>query len=126
MTASPMVRAVLEEVAQHVGRLGHSLAPATIDLRSLPLSAEDLEALEDRLGRGEVEIQLDVAGRSDVWETGYAGVWWVRHLGVDGSVVTELLEITDVPRVVRAHRDDIEAAARRLGDELAQTTTEGA
>ena len=39
----------------------------------------DRDQLEQLLGRGEVQARLEIAGPSEIWETAYAGVWWVRH-----------------------------------------------
>ena len=72
----------------------------------------DREALDAFLGRGEVSATLDVAGRSEIWETAYSGVWRVRHWGGD-AVASELIEITAIPEILKTDRTD--AAARRGG-----------
>lgn len=109
---------LLREIARHLARLADTGETAAIDLRSLPMSTADRDELEDRLGRGDVEADLDVAGRSNIRETGYAGVWWVRHYGGDGRIAAERIEITTVPEIIVTHGADVAAAATRLRDDL--------
>lgn len=115
-----LVEAVLRELAEHLARLAlDAQATAAIDLRSLPLADADRAALRARLGAGEVRATLPLAGSSHVEETGYAGVWWVRHDGAGGDVLAEHLVVARVPELLLAHPDDVADAARRLGTELA-------
>ena len=76
-----MAESLLQEVARLLERLAGSGETSAIDLRSLPMTEGDRNELAERLGSGEVRILFDVAGTSEAWETAYAGVWWVRHLG---------------------------------------------
>ena len=62
---------------------------------------------------------LELAGPSEIWETAYTGVWWVRHQGAGDRVATEEIAITRIPEILRAHPDDIDAAAARLHEDLA-------
>lgn len=111
----PFVTPLLAEIARLLDRLACRGETAVIDLRSLPIGGADRERLEAALGRGEVTATVDAAGRSDVHETAYPGVWWVRHFGATGQPLTERIEIASVPEALAAHPDDIAAAARRLG-----------
>lgn len=110
---------LLREIAEHLAILGEAGVPAAIDLHSLPMSKADRLELEERLGRGEVEVLLTAAGTSEIWETRYPGVWWARHLGADDRVAAELIEITACPQILVTHNADIAAAGARLRDELA-------
>lgn len=112
--AMPLAEAVLCEIASALQRLAVSGEPTVVDLRSLPLAPADLERLAERLGEGEVRCTLDVAGRSEVRETGFSGVWWIRHFGGDGGVAIEEIEITRIPDILTSHPDDVACAARRL------------
>jgi len=111
-------------VLAEVGRLLEDLASrgqtASIDLRSLPLTDADRAELEALLGRGEVRVELDLAGRSEVWETGYAGAWWIRHRGAGDRISSEEIAVCPVPVILETHPVDIEAAARRLSRDLQQ------
>ena len=109
-----MAFAVLAEVGRLLAALADSGATGAIDLRSLPLTAADRQQLEALLGRGEVRAELDLAGRSELWETAYPGAWWIRHLGVDGRVAAEVIAVCPVPDILATHPADIQAGARRL------------
>jgi hydrogenase-1 operon protein HyaF len=110
--------ALLSEVAASLRAFSADGRPRRIDLRSLPLSSGERADLEARLGKGEVDIALLAAGESRIWETRYAGVWWLRHAGGDGSTLAETIEITSIPEIVVSHAQDIAAASERLAAEL--------
>lgn len=109
-----MTDSILSEIAERLRAFALSGEGTVIDLRSLPMSNADRDDLEARLGRGEVEVKLHVSGQSDIWETAFAGVWWVRHFDGDGRIAAEELNITSVPDILRAHPDDARTAATRL------------
>jgi hydrogenase-1 operon protein HyaF len=113
-----MALSVLAEVGRLLEALAATGETGAIDLRSLPLTDADRAQLEDLLGHGEVHAELAVAGRSEVWETGYAGAWWIRHRGADERIATEVIAICPAPDILQAHPDDIQAAARRIRREL--------
>jgi len=113
-----MARSVLAEVSRLLERLVRTGEPGAIDLRSLPLTATDRSELESALGQGEVHAELELAGRSEVRETAYHGAWWVRHLGADDRIATELIDICRVPDILGAHPEDVREAAVRLRRDL--------
>ena len=130
-TAAPgetgLADAVLTEIATALDAFVATKEPALIDLHGIPLTKADRERLESMLGHGEVEARLSVAGETDVWETAYAAVWWVRHKGDGGRVVSEQIAITRVPDILLSHPDDARQAAARLRADLAsQTDMKGA
>ena len=111
---------ILTEIRQLLDALNEKGTVGSIDLRSLPMTDADREQLEELLGRGEVHAELDLAGTSEVWETAYAGVWWIRHKGAADKIACEEIAVTAVPDILITHPVDIEAAAARLGNELSQ------
>jgi len=119
--ATGMALSVLTEISRMLETLAESGEPGFIDLRSLPLSDTDRAQLEELLGRGEVRAELEVAGASEIWETAYPGVWWVRHCGAGGKVATEEISVCRIPEILISHPVDIEAAASRLRQELETT-----
>ena len=119
--ATGMALSVLAEIHQRLALLAQSGQTGSIDLRSLPLSDADRVELEEVLGRGEVQAQLDLAGESEVWETTYPGVWWIRHRGAGGKIATEEISVCRIPEILMTHPVDIEAAAARLKQELETT-----
>jgi hydrogenase-1 operon protein HyaF len=113
-----MAWSVLTEIHALLEGLAETGAPAAVDLRSLPLTTADRDELEQLLGRGELRCSLSLLGKTEVWETAFAGVWWVRHLGAEDRVSSESIEITLVPEILKAHTDDVRASERRLADRL--------
>lgn len=109
-----MAWSILTEIRTLLSRLADTGEVSAIDLRSIPLTETDRTQLEELLGRGEVSVQLDVLGATEIWETGYAGVWWTRHRGADDKVASEEITITPVPEILRAHPVDIATAANSL------------
>ncbi len=109
-----LVDALLMEVAGLLGRLIDHGEAGSIDLRGLPLSPSCITSLEQRLGRGEITVQLDAAGRSDIHETGFPGVWWIRHADEAGRVIAMLIEVASVPAILRADRADMAHGLQRL------------
>ena len=119
--ATGMALSVLAEIGRMLEALSESGQAGAIDLRSLPLSDVDRAQLEEVLGRGEVRAELDIAGESEVWETTYPGVWWIRHRGADRKIATEEISVCAIPEILMTHPVDIKAAAGRLREELETT-----
>ena len=113
-----LTESLLQEVAERLADLAAGGEGTAIDLLSLPMTRADRLELETRLGRGEVAATLDVAGMSEVWETAYAGVWWVRHFGAGEKIAAERIEIAIVPEILTTHASDIQAACARLLEDL--------
>jgi hydrogenase-1 operon protein HyaF len=114
-----LARAVLAETAERLAHLARTGESDAVDRAGLPMTPGDYQELDDRLGRGEVAAELDVAGRTEVWETAYAGVWRVRHRGAGDVIAVEELLITLIPDILKSHPEDCRAAAERLESALA-------
>ncbi len=110
--------ALMIEVSALLVKLTETGEGGAVDLRSLPMTDADRSELDERLGHGEVHAELSVAGKSEVWETAYAGVWRVRHLGEGDRLAAEEIVICSVPEILVTHPADLHAAARRLASEL--------
>ena len=119
--ATGMALSVIAEIGRMLEALSESGQAGSIDLRSLPLSDADRAQLEEVLGRGEVRAELELAGNSEVWETTYPGVWWIRHRGAGDKIATEEISVCAVPEILITHPVDIKAAAGRLREELETT-----
>ena len=113
-----LAQSVLREIAGHLDALARGGEAAAIDLRSLPMTVADRGELESRLGRGEVSVKLELGGASELWETRYSGVWWVRHKGDDDRVASERIEITAIPEILKSQEEDVAAAAARIREEV--------
>ena len=93
-------------------------AVGRIDLRSMPLSPADLDWLAGALGEGEVQASVDTMGPTDVMETGIFGVWWVRHYDEGGNVTADLIEVTQLPEMLKTHSADVRAGLARLREQM--------
>lgn len=109
-----MAQAILAELIQHLPELALSGTQHVIDLTSLPMTESDKRELESLLGRGEVSVTLETIGDSQIFETGYSGIWWVRHYTADKQLISELLEIATVPEIIKSHPEDVQASAVAL------------
>jgi len=121
-----MASALLAEIADRLEALAANGETAVLDLRSLPLTDADLAELAALLGRGEVEASIEVIGTTEVRETAYAGVWWVKHLGAQGRVASEAISITPIPEILCAQEEDIRLAAGTLREQIQQPAPERA
>ncbi len=110
---SALAASVLREIAERLAALANGGESAAIDLRSLPLTAFERGELERSLGRGEVAARLTVAGTSEIWETSYRGVWWIRHFGAGEHLASERIEITAVPEILVTDPADLAESAAR-------------
>lgn len=106
--------ALLREIADHLLKVSQGGDRQVVELTNLPLSGGDIQLLEEKLGRGEVEARVNAAGPTEVFETSFPGVWWVKYLGEDGHVITQQLEIGTVPMILEAHHEDIQSSAGRF------------
>lgn len=116
--------ALLHEIASLLALLAEQGRTGAIDLRSLPLTSADRDYLGARLGEGEVRAQVQALGLSEVRETAYRGVWWVRHRDAVGELSAELIEVTPMPEILAADREEIRDALARLKASLAATATD--
>ncbi len=123
-----LVDALLVELAGRMLRLIEHGEEAAIDLLGLPLSPACVAELERRLGRGEINIQLDAFGRSEIYETGFSGVWFTQHLDEAGRVIARLIEVAFVPTILRADEEDIKRSREELlaSTNAVQTTSRSA
>lgn len=120
-TLTGMARAVLVEIAARLTAFVETGAPSAIGLTSIPLTRADREELKARLGRGEVAAAINSAGHTEIWETAYCGVWFVRHYGDGERIAAETIEIAAAPAILAGHPEDRRAAAARLAQDLRET-----
>jgi hydrogenase-1 operon protein HyaF len=107
--------AVLHELGAMLAALAEHGEPGVIDLGGMPLSPADRDWLATKLGRGEIDMTLDLDGSSTVRETAFHGIWWIAHHNEKGVATGEFIEVNRVPALVPAHPDDIREAAANLG-----------
>jgi hydrogenase-1 operon protein HyaF len=113
------VRPILHEVLHALDRLLETGEPTTIDLRAMPFGPGEEERLEEALGTGEITVTLDAMGESRIVECAFPGVWLVTHYNGHDEIMARLIEITEVPEIIRAERRELRTGAERLRRSLA-------
>lgn len=98
---------LLHEIRHALQRLIDTGEETVIDLRSIPLAPGEEARLEETLGHGEVTAMVSALGPSEIRETSIPGVWWVTHLNESESVIGKFIEITSMPSMLAAQREDI-------------------
>jgi hydrogenase-1 operon protein HyaF len=110
--------AILHEIETLLTRLVEGGETAMIDLRGIPMSAQDYELLQSLLGEGEVTANISAGGPSEIRETRYPGVWWIIHRDQENAIVAELIEITTVPSILTSPPEDIVTGLQQMRHSL--------
>lgn len=113
------IYAIVAELTRLLDGLVRHQQTGVVDLRSLPMSAQDRLALKQLLGEGEVQANFDAEGISHFCETGVPGVWWVEHRDRSGELIAELIEVAGVPEILCSAPDEIAVGSRVLEARLA-------
>jgi hydrogenase-1 operon protein HyaF len=113
-TPSPALLAMLQELQRMLEQLVQVGKQDSIDIRSLPMMPGDYEHLQQILGEGEIFATIDSLGPSQVRETAIPGIWWVTHKNADDDVLTEFLEVTDLPDILKTQAEDLHDAPGML------------
>ena len=112
-------KALLAEMLRMLDRLLADGETGIIDLRAVPLTAEDRALLSETLGSGAVEARIDALGESQLVETRYPGIWWVTHKNEVGEIVAESIEVCCVPAILQTPVEDIADGIEALRRALA-------
>jgi len=110
---------LLHEIRHALARLVEAGEPTVIDVQSIPMGPGDMQRLLDALGEGEVRAEIEALGKTVIRESRYSGVWIVEHMSGSGGVAGRFVEITWVPSLLQAQREDVEAGLEALVDALA-------
>lgn len=114
-----IAKSVLHEVHALLESLLATGEGGTIDLRALPpLGPQGYGFLRESLGSGEVGAIVEGLRRTEIRETSYPGVWWVSHRNENNEIVTEAIEVAEVPVLLKSPRDDIWNGFARLSGRL--------
>lgn len=116
-----IAKAVLNEIRELVAQFIDSGKSGAIDLRQRPrMRAETYQSLKEMLSVGEVTAVVDVAVKIEIKETQFPGVWWLTHYNEQGAIVTEIIEITEIPAILKPHVAEIGVGLKRLEQTLAE------
>lgn len=110
--------ALLPEINEHVAKVDAAALPHVINLSLLPHTIEDLDLLAAELGKGDVAILSRGYGNCRVTSTCTKHVWWVQYYNSQDTLILNSIEITGLPEVVRAAREDRSDSAERLREIL--------
>lgn len=117
---------ILVEVEEAVRRYAADGAEHSINFSLLPTTADELEFIDARLGRGPVNILSRAYGKCQVISTRTPNTWWVRYYNGMDKLILNSLEVVAVPGVVTAAEEDLRDSALRLQDILAPYWQDGA
>jgi len=88
--------------------------PHVINLSLLPHTSEDIDFLTAMLGSGPVVILSRGYGNCRITSTATRNVWWVQYFNSQETLILNTLEISAVPDVACAAREDLDDSAQRL------------
>ena len=114
----PNALPILTELESH--RAGYATGDDAhvINLTLLPLTDEEVTFLDERLGRGPVDILSRAYGKCQIISTAAANVWWVRYYNSMGTLILNTIEVVDIPQVACAAPEDLSDSGRRLDEIL--------
>jgi hydrogenase-1 operon protein HyaF len=107
---SAQVMAILQELETMLKQLVATGEHNSVDIRSLPMMPGDYEQLKAILGEGEVQATIDSLGPSLVMETQVPGIWWISHRNAHDEVLTEFIEVTSLPEILKLQPGDLDEA----------------
>lgn len=110
--------ALLPEINEHVAKVDATTPAHVINLSLLPHTLEDLALLVQVLGKGELVILSRGYGNCRVTSTGTRHAWWVRYYNSQDTLILNSIEITRLPEVVCAAKEDLADSAERLREIL--------
>jgi hydrogenase-1 operon protein HyaF len=112
--------AILSELRAHWRTGTHEAAtPHVINLSLLPISEADALYLDAELGRGTVTLLSRGYGNCRISSTERPATWRVTYYNSEDTVILDTLEVSRVPEVACAARQDLEESALRLAELLA-------
>jgi len=112
------VKPILHEIRHALQALIDGGECSIIDLRSIPLAPGEEQTIIDMLGQGEVHASLEVLGPSEIYETGYPGVWLITHYNENNNIIGRFIEVTEIPEILKSQYEDMSNALLELEEEL--------
>lgn len=115
---SAQILALLQELRDMLDSLATSGQSNAIDIRSLPMLPGDYEFLTEFFGEGEVTATINALGPTSIKETRIPGIWWVTHRNANDEVLSELIEVTVLPEMLKTQQTDLKDASDILASYL--------
>lgn len=88
--------------------------PHVINLSLLPFSPEDHIHLSESTGTGAVTMLSRGYGNCRITSTEVNGLWRVQYFNSTDQLILDTLEVTDIPAVACAAKEDLDDSAERL------------
>ena len=105
---------LLHEIRHALRQLLDTGETTTIDLRGLPMAAGEQERLIGFLGKGEISVQLNALGNSEIIETSFPGIWLIVHYNSNHEIMGKFIEISRIPAILESQTRDMEDALASL------------
>jgi hydrogenase-1 operon protein HyaF len=109
---------LLHEIRHALEKLLADGSETCIDLGALPMAPGEEARLIETLGRGEILVQMQALGKSEIYETRYPGVWFSTHFNSNDEILGKYVEITHMPALLESQQEDIAAGLQALEEEL--------
>lgn len=110
VNAPPILAELLDKSASYIpGDLPH-----VINLTLLPHTEEDLLWLAQALGEGAVTVLSRGYGNCRITATAHAPVWRVQFYNSQDILILDTFEITTMPEVALAAKEDLEDSGERI------------
>lgn len=120
-----VAHSVLREIQVMLAEFVRSGQGGEIDLRQIPPMGPDAyQFLKQSLGSGEVSAMISGACKTELRETAYPGIWWVTHSNRKNEVVTEIIEVTDIPEILKSQPEDVHHGLIRLEQHISLAEAE--
>lgn len=110
--------AVLSEILDKATSFQAGDAAYVINLTLLPMSPEDIDCLIQSLGVGTVTILSRGYGNCRISSTALRNVWWVQYFNSMDTLILNTIEVSEMPDVAQASREDYEDSIERLSEWL--------
>lgn len=109
---------LVAELNEHLQAWRNGMAAHVVNLSLLPLSNEDAAFLEQRLMGGCVLILSRGYGNCRILSTLVPNCWRVVYYNSSDTILLNTVEITDIPEVACAAREDLVDSSERLREVL--------
>ncbi|TKD14603.1 hydrogenase expression/formation protein [Rhodobacter capsulatus] len=113
VNAPALIAELFDKSAAYVGG-----AADVINLTLLPHTEEDLTLLDTMLGEGAVTILSRGYGNCRITATATPHVWRVQFYNSTDALILDTIEVTVMPEVALAAREDLEDSAGRIREVL--------
>jgi hydrogenase-1 operon protein HyaF len=115
--------ALLAEIRDASARCRPGDAAHVINLSLLPVTPEDTEYLDAKLGRGGLSVLSRGFGNCRITATAYPHVWWVQYFNSMEKLILNSVEVVDVPGVALAAAEDFADSRVRLAEWIESLAT---